>query len=143
MSEFLTMEEFLTMNTQAEEKGEWDWKRNKVKLPIRSVPGDVYYRARKNAIKVSVTGKKSKAERKVDFDDLRYKAEIIVAGIDTERTNFRIDSQQVLAKFGKIAAIDVVPCIFRPNEIDSLFEAIAEISDFAEDEEAEEAVKNS
>ncbi|MGG1662883.1 phage tail assembly chaperone [Brevibacillus sp. NRS-1366] len=143
MSEFLTMEEFLGMNTQAEEKGDWEWKRNKVKLPIRSVPGDVYYKSRKSAIKVSVTGKKSKAERKVDFDDLRYKAEIIIAGIDTDRTNFRIDSQQVLAKFDKVAAVDVVPCMFRPNEIDSLYDAIAAISDFAEDEEAEEEVKNS
>jgi hypothetical protein len=143
MSEFLTMEEFLGMNTQADEKGEWEWKRNGVKLPIRSVPGDVYYKARKAALKVSVTGKKSKAERKVEFDDLRFKSEIIIAGIDTDRTNFRIDSQQVLAKFGKIAAIDVVPCIFRPNEIDSLYEAIAAISDFADDEETEEEVKNS
>ncbi|MDH6351929.1 hypothetical protein [Brevibacillus sp. 1238] len=143
MSEFLTMEEFLGMNTQAAEKGEWEWKRKKVKLPVRTVSGDVYYKARKSAIKVSVTGKKSKAERKVDFDDLRYKAEIIIAGIDTDRTDFRIDSQQVLAKYGKVAAVDAVPCIFRPNEIDSLYEAIAQISDFAEDEEAEEEVKNS
>jgi len=143
MSEFLTMEEFLGMNTQADEKGEWEWKRNGTKLPIRSVPGDVYYKARKAALKISVTGKKSKAERKVEFDDLRFKSEIIIAGIDTDRTNFHIDSQQVLAKFGKIAAVDVVPCIFRPNEIDSLYEAIAAISDFADDEEAEEEVKNS
>ncbi|CAJ1001031.1 phage tail assembly chaperone [Brevibacillus aydinogluensis] len=143
MSEFLTMEEFLGMNTQVDEKGEWEWKRNDVKLPIRSVPGDVYYKARKAALKISVTGKKSKAERKVEFDDLRFKSEIIIAGIDTDRTNFHIDSQQVLAKFGKIAAVDVVPCIFRPNEIDSLYEAIAAISDFADDEEAEEEVKNS
>ncbi len=143
MSEFLTMEEFLGMNTQADEKGEWEWKRNGVKLPIRSVPSDVYYKARKAAMKVSVIGKKSKAERKVEFDDLRFKSEIIIAGIDTDRTNFRIDSPQVLAKFGKIAAVDVVPCIFRPNEIDSLYEAIAAISDFADDEEAEEEVKNS
>jgi hypothetical protein len=143
MSEFLTMEEFLGMNTQADEKGEWEWKRNGVKLPIRSVSGDVYYKARKAALKISVTGKKSKAERKVEFDDLRFKSEIIIAGIDTDRTNFRIDSPQVLAKFGKIAAVDVVPCIFRPNEIDSLYEDIAAISDFADDEEAEEEVKNS
>ncbi|WP_339167091.1 hypothetical protein NSQ24_01460 [Brevibacillus sp. FSL L8-0520] len=143
MSEFLTMEEFLGMNTQAAEKGEWEWKRNNVKLPIRSVPGDIYYKARKAALKVSVAGKKNKSERKVEFDDLRYKSDIIIAGIDTDRTNFRIDSPQVLAKFGKLAAVDVVPCIFRPNEIDSLYEAIAEISDFAEDEEAEEEVKNS
>lgn len=86
-------------------------------------------------------GQKGKAERKVEFDDLRQKAEIIIAYIDTERTDFRIDSPQVLAKFGKIAAVDVIPCIFRPSEIDSLYEAIARISDFADDEEAEEEVK--
>ncbi|NRQ56037.1 hypothetical protein [Brevibacillus sp. HD1.4A] len=143
MSDFLTMEEFLGMNTQVDAKGEWEWKRKGVKLPIRAVPGDVYYKARKAALKVSVTGKKSKAERKVEFDDLRFKAEIIIAGIDTDRTNFRIDSPQVLAKYGKLAAYEVVPCIFpSPKELDDLYDAIAEISDFADDEEEEEEVKN-
>ncbi|CAM5798190.1 phage tail assembly chaperone [Brevibacillus borstelensis] len=143
MSEFLTMEEFLSMDTQEHVKDVWFWKRREVALPIRSVSGEVYFKARKAALKVSVLGKKGKAERKVEFDDLRQKAEIIIAGIDTERTDFRIDSPQVLAKFGKIAAVDVIPCIFRPSEIDSLYEAIARISDFADDEEAEEEVKNS
>ncbi|WP_400162924.1 phage tail assembly chaperone [Brevibacillus sp. TJ4] len=143
MSQFLTMEDFLNMNANEQVKGEWEWKRKGAKLPIRSVTGEVYFKARKAAVKVSVTGKKGKAERKVEFDDLRQKAEIIIAGIDTDRTDFKIDSPQVLAKFGKIAAVDVVPCIFSPNEIESLYEAIAEISDFVEDEEAEEEVKNS
>ncbi|MBG9943927.1 hypothetical protein ABE237_15865 [Brevibacillus formosus] len=143
MSQFLTMEDFLSMNTEEVVKDVWDWKKKGVKLPIRSVSGEVYFKARKAALKVSVSGKKSKAERKVEFDDLRLKAEIIIAGIDTDRTDFRIDSQQVLAKFGKIAAVDVVPCIFSPNEIDALHEAISKISDFTDDEEAEEEVKNS
>lgn len=143
MSQFLTMEAFLSMDVNEQVKSEWEWKRKGSKLPIRSVSGEVYFRARKAALKVSVTGKKSKAERKVEFDDLRQKAEIIIAGIDTDRTDFKIDSPQVLAKFNKIAAVDVVPCIFSPNEIDSLFEAISEISDFVDDEEGEEEVKNS
>lgn len=142
MSDFLTMEQFLAMDTTDTEKSEWEWKRIGVKIPIRSVLPDVYYRARKAAMKISVTGKKAKAERKVEFDELRLKAEIIIAGIDTDRTDFRLDSPQLLSRYGKVAAVDVVPCVFRPSEIDSLYEAIAEISDFDDEDSEVDEVKN-
>lgn len=142
MSQFLTMEEFLGMNTEVDTKSEWKWERKDVIIPIRSVPGDIYFKARKAAMKMSVTGRKKSAERKVEFDELKLKSEIIIAAIDKERTNFHLDSAQVLAKYNKVAACDVVPCVFTPREINDLYEKIESISDFSTDEEEEEDVKN-
>lgn len=143
MANVLTMEQFLNMDTALDERSNWQWTRMGVDLAIKSVPPKTQYAARKKAANISVIGgKKGKAaERKVDFDELQYKSDIIVAGLDGD-AGFRIDDPQVLAKYGKLAARDCVTEIFLPKEIDSLAEAILAISDVTDDEDAETDVKN-
>lgn len=142
MSKFITMEMFLESDTNLVETGEWEWLRKGALLPIRSVDPSVNYAARKSAAKIAVRGKGKNAERSVDFDDLLYKSKIIVAAIDTDRTTFRFDSPEMLQRFNKVAAHEVVPCVLWPNEIDALFEEISKISHFTDDAEAEQDVKN-